>query len=248
VRFSATFDFALDPDTASAIREMAPQITVVSPERIAQEMRRLLVEPGRATGVRLLIETGLAPEILPEIMPGDDAGRQRLEEAIGILERLHQPGFPLALAAILGRIAGGGSAREVGLRWRLANKETDRAAWLIDHQAALAGARDLRWSRLQPILIAEGAEDLLALHEATAPERAEEAAWCRALVRQPRETLDPPPLATGDDLLAHGVPQGPIYKELLGRIRAAQLDGEIHTRDEALALAGRLSHDDHLEP
>ena len=72
VRFAAVFGFTIDGETAAAIREMAGQITVVSPERIAMEMRRVITEPGRVQGVRLLIELGLAVAVLPEIVPGDE--------------------------------------------------------------------------------------------------------------------------------------------------------------------------------
>ena len=94
----------------------------------------------------------------------------------------------------------------------------------------------MRWSELQPLLVAEGIDDLLTLVEAASPAGAEAAAHCRRLLAQPRETLDPPPLLTGDDLLASGIPSGPQYKMLLERIRAAQLDGEVRTKEEALAM------------
>jgi poly(A) polymerase len=57
---------------------------------------------------------------------------------------------------------------------------------------------------------------------------------------QPPETFNPPPLVTGDDLVLHGIPPGPKYRELLERVREAQLDGRIGTRDEALAWADRI--------
>ena len=69
VRFSAALDFALEESTLAAIREMAGEIAVVSAERIAMEMRRMLVEPGRVQAVRLLLESNLAAQILPEIVP-----------------------------------------------------------------------------------------------------------------------------------------------------------------------------------
>ena len=68
VRFSAAFDFALEEETRAAIGEMAGQIGEVSPERIAMEMRRMLVDPSRVAAVRLLIETNLAAAVLPEIV------------------------------------------------------------------------------------------------------------------------------------------------------------------------------------
>src|SRR5215468_2735973 len=42
VRMAARFDFPIEAGTAAAVREMAPQITVVSSERIAEELRKML--------------------------------------------------------------------------------------------------------------------------------------------------------------------------------------------------------------
>jgi poly(A) polymerase len=121
-------------------------------------------------------------------------------------------------------------------RWRLSNKETERVAWLVEHHSALETARAMRWSMLQPLLVAEGIGDLLRLTEAASPAGAEAAAHCRSLLAQPRQVLDPPPLLTGDDLLAQGIPSGPEYKTLLQRTRTAQLDQEVRTKAEALAM------------
>ena len=240
VRFSATFGFPLEADTLAAIRQMVGQITVVSPERIAMEIRRMLVEPRRAEAVRLMLDTGLAAALLPEIVPGDDTQRRRLDCALAALERLSEPGFPLALGTLLHELVDPAAARRVCRRWRLSNQQTARVAWLVEHHAVLGTARSIRWSVLQPILIAEGIGDLLALHEAASPSGSDEVAYCRRLLEQPRQQLDPPPLLSGDDLLAHGVPSGPQYRMLLRRVRDAQLDEEIHTKDEALALVDRL--------
>jgi tRNA nucleotidyltransferase (CCA-adding enzyme) len=52
---------------------------------------------------------------------------------------------------------------------------------------------------------------------------------------RPRAELDPPPLVTGADLIAAGVESGPEMGAILARIRQLQLDGEIATREDALA-------------
>jgi poly(A) polymerase len=181
----------------------------------------MMLEPARAGAVRLLLETNLAAQLLPEIVPGDEAGRQRLECALRVLDTLHDPGFPLALAALLHDFVDAPAAEEICLRWRLANKETQRVTWLVERHAALGGVKTQRWSALQPLLISEGIEDLLALHEAAAPAGPDEAAYCWALLSQPRDVLDPPPLLTGEDLLLHGIPAGPRFKTLLQRVREA---------------------------
>ena len=69
VRFATRFDLRIDPATEAAVRAMAGQITVVSAERIADELRKILVQPGRARGMRLFFDLGLAAPVLPELLP-----------------------------------------------------------------------------------------------------------------------------------------------------------------------------------
>lgn len=236
VRFAATFAFALDDETRESVAAMAAEIHVVSPERIAMEMRRMLADPRRAVAVQLLLETRLAAEVLPEIVPHDEPQRQRFDATLAMLQRLgDECGFPLALAAVLYPSVDAAGAAAVCERWRLSNKETERVCWLVENNAALLQAKTMRWSVLQPLLVADGIDDLLILTAAASPEGADAAAHCRTLLAQPRETLDPPPLLNGNDLLAHGIPSGPQFKSLLERVRAAQLDQEVCTKAEALA-------------
>ncbi len=237
VRFAATFAFSLDQPTRAAIAAMAAEIRVVSPERIAMEMRRMLADPRRAAGVQLLWETRLAAAILPEIVPRDETERRRLDDALAGLSKLTDDAdFPLALAALLYPFVDEEGAAAVCGRWRLSNKETERVGWLVRHHASLLDAQAMRWSALQPFLVAEGIDDLLALTEAGSSAGAAAAGHCRSLLAEPRTVLDPPPLLTGDDLLAHGIPSGPQYKTLLQRVRDGQLDGAIRDQAEALAM------------
>ena len=244
VRFAASLDFAMESRTEEAIRRMAPEITAVSPERIGGEMQRMLVAPHRSRGIRLLVDTGLAATVLPEIVPAGDEDQARLEQTLAVLDRLKEPGFALALAGLLHTRVDAAGAIGVCRRWRLSNAETDRVAWLVEHRAALREARGEPWSTLQRVIVAEGIEDLLALEEAavsTAGGDTGHVAWCRSLLQQPREVLDPPPLLTGDDLLRQGIPAGPIYRTILEEIRRAQLDGEIQTREGAIRLAAAIA-------
>lgn len=240
VRFAAAFGFALDRDTQAALEAMASEIHVVSAERIAMEMRRILVDRSRVAGVRLLLKTGLAAEVLPEIQPQNERQRIALEESLAVLARLEDAdGFALALSALLFRRTEAEGAMAVCRRWRLSNQETALVGWLVEHHASLANAPTMRWSALQPLLVAEGIEDLLRLTEAALPNGVEVGAYCRRRLAEPRETLDPPPLVTGDDLLTHGIPSGPHYKKWLQQLRAAQLDQQVTDKAEALAMVDR---------
>jgi poly(A) polymerase len=66
-RFASQLDFAVDPHTALAARELAPQILEVARERWMTELDRMLVGPGVQAGLRLLAETGLLGFMLPEL-------------------------------------------------------------------------------------------------------------------------------------------------------------------------------------
>ena len=247
VRFAAELGFAIEPATFQAIAQMADQILQVSAERIAGEMQRLLMAPFRAEGVRLLVATGLARPLLPEILLPDGQPNPEWDRSLQLLQRLEAPSFPLALAALLAGICTPRQVLAVGRRWRLSNQVTERAAWLVEHHQSLHQAAQQPWSKLQPILIHPGIQELLALMEAkvllgwAAPE---DVRFCREKLALPLEELNPPPLITGDDLIQLGIPQGPIYKKILDQVRAAQLDGLIQSADQALQCAQKIAQNE----
>jgi poly(A) polymerase len=67
VRFAARFGFEIEPGTLAAAQELAPQITQVSPERIREELTKLLTEGAARRGFELLDETGLLAVVLPDV-------------------------------------------------------------------------------------------------------------------------------------------------------------------------------------
>ncbi len=242
VRFAARFAFSLDEATRQAIAEMAPEIAAVSAERIAGEMERMLVDPGRRRAMELLRETGLAAVLLPELS-GDDP-QDRWAENLAVLERLEAPSLPLALAALLAGWVTPAGARGICSRWRLSQANTRRVAWLLANRGLLPQAQSLPWSRLQSVVVDDRFEDLYVWEKVRARVRGEpHEAWSEPIRRrlaQPRERLDPPPLITGNDLIASGFCAGPRFALVLKRIREAQLDGSVATKAEALTLARRL--------
>jgi tRNA nucleotidyltransferase/poly(A) polymerase len=67
IRFSARLAFEIEPRTEQAIRTMRRDIHSVSPERIREELVRILTEGNARRGMELLDRTGLLEEILPEV-------------------------------------------------------------------------------------------------------------------------------------------------------------------------------------
>ena len=262
VRFTATLEFRLDHATANAIREMAEEILVVSVERIAQELKRMLVDPHRRRAVQLTHHVGLLAVVFPELAPllgdgPDGPADDAWERTLDMLGLLSDPSFELAAAVLLHAVPArqqpdGPAAtaaervRDICRRLRSSNQETDRIAWLVEHQHDLLNGPQLPPAKLKRLMAHRYMGDLLALFRAATVAVAADPApvvFCEEYLRStPPEEINPPALLTGDDLISHGFQPGPRFKDILESVRDAQLSGEIHTQAEALALAERLQH------
>jgi poly(A) polymerase len=66
-RFTAQLGFSVADDTVAAMRELAGRISIISAERIRDELSKLLLSDRPREGIRLLVDTGLADLVLPEI-------------------------------------------------------------------------------------------------------------------------------------------------------------------------------------
>lgn len=197
VRMATRFGLTIHGATFTAIQNMAPQITVVSAERIAEELRQLLVHPQRARGLTLLHEVGLLRPILPETLemhglpqgPPDAPHGDLWEHVLRVLELLGaSPSFALALAALLHDVGkrrtvgrtperytfyshehvGRRMAGDICLRLRLSNAERERVEWLVEKHQILADVRRMRTSKVKTLLSHPGIHELLALHRADA--------------------------------------------------------------------------------
>jgi poly(A) polymerase len=69
-RFTAQLGFRITPEVAAAMGELAPRLAIVSAERVSAELAKLLLSPlpgGPSAGIALLVDTGVADQVLPEI-------------------------------------------------------------------------------------------------------------------------------------------------------------------------------------
>lgn len=67
IRFATQLGFTIDPVTLAGISEYKDRIKIISWERIAVEINKILLTPKPSVGLRLLFDTGLMPYILPEL-------------------------------------------------------------------------------------------------------------------------------------------------------------------------------------
>lgn len=115
-RFAAQLNFDVDPAVVAAIEKMGERLSIVSAERIRDELTKLLVAPWPRRGLQLLVESGLADRVLAELpalrLESDEHHRHKdvyehsltvLEQAIKLEPRLPDGGPDLVtrLAALL---------------------------------------------------------------------------------------------------------------------------------------------------
>ncbi len=250
VRFAATFDFEIQPETMAAVQHHAEQIQVVSAERIGAEIQRMLMLPRRALAARLLEQSGLLHALTGPLRnaQSDKANDQDFSrswsQALATLDRLPKDQeladelFPAALAAMLQPLAPKPiDVEQQAKQWRLTNQDALSARQALELADNLKRATELPWSRLQPILVANNVTTLLEFAAASAQAGQENQAgvdFCRRQRGLPPNELNPKPLLNGQDLIQEGLPPGPEFRSLLQEVRDLQLDGQLRTRDEAL--------------
>ena len=113
-RFAAQLGFDVDPAIIAAIKEMAGRIEIISAERIRDEFVKLIMSENPRIGIALLVDTGLADYVIPEIpklkLEIDEHHHHKdvyehtlkvLEQAISLEERLNGPNLVIRLAALL---------------------------------------------------------------------------------------------------------------------------------------------------
>lgn len=67
IRFATQLGFTIAPETLDAITRNAPRIEIITRERIATELNKIMLSPVPSIGWRLLHETGLLALIFPEL-------------------------------------------------------------------------------------------------------------------------------------------------------------------------------------
>lgn len=243
VRFAATFEFELDSATLAAIKQHVHEIKVVSEERIGAELIRMLSHPNKVVAARLLLESQLLEQVMPESWPLiNDWKRETWEPRFAELQRLDSNEFEPAISVLFRSYFESPSADVAQLAsrlksaWRLTNQQRDRIAWIGRHWRTFTVAHQKSWSEIQPLLIDESAIMALAVSDSILGET-EGTALCRLRLTWPREKLDPPALLDGKDLIDLGIKPGPKFKSLLQTIRDRQLDGEFTSAPEAKQYA-----------
>ena len=265
VRFASALGFEIDGLCLSAIKEYASGITVISAERIRDELSGMLTGPNSRRAFELLKKTRLLKHILPEVeaLEGVPQPAQFHPEGdvwqhtLALLEGLDRAPLTLAWGVLLHDVGkpptleradrirfnehervGAEMTARIMARLKYSNEETERVLDLVRQHMVFKDAHHMRPATLKRFLRQPHFDEHLELHrlDCLASHGSLEAYdFCTAeLQKQSVETLRPPPLLTGSDLIALGLTPGPQFKTILSAVEDRQLEGTLRDKEEAL--------------
>ena len=193
IRFAVQLGFSIEPNTWKALCTLAPDSKVISPERIRDELVKILTSPDPARGFDLLHQSGLLAVWIPELLPMRDCAQSPEHHPEGdvwvhtrlLLTHLKNPSPVLALSALLhdigkpptsktdpdGRIrffghegVGARMAEEILRRLRFPNDEINAITACIANHMAFKDAPNMRVSTLKRFLARPTFLEELELH------------------------------------------------------------------------------------
>ena len=194
VRFAVELGFVIESETLAAVTKHAARIKLISAERIRDEFMRILGSPRKGSpgeGVRLLIQTGLLEQFLPELLEGKDFAQAKhhvhsvLEHNVRALDHVPSEDPLVRLATLLHDVGkpqsarGEGEARtfhghevigakmtkEIMRRLRFSNDDVKRVVNLVRHHMFLFQfeSTDKAIRRIVRRVGPENVDDLIAL-------------------------------------------------------------------------------------
>lgn len=235
VRFHSQLrGFTLDPELMQAIRKQSKRLSLVSRERITQEVGKIFLSPQPSVGLFDLVLTSLWAPVFHVPEP-NAAFHTQFDGLSEIYSELTGKKPSLALFVAAASI------------WLPAWKPEESFVLSKEQKNAIRAVPSLI-PQLEKYLQLERAQKKLLLAEPFVEEAITIMRVSRedAILDQLDEAeedrarwstngaLNPPPLLAGADLLALGHSAGPGIKSLLDKVRYAQLSEEISTKEEAL--------------
>ncbi|MGA0845817.1 MAG: CCA tRNA nucleotidyltransferase, partial [Luteolibacter sp.] len=194
IRFASRLGHQIDGDTECAIRECAPLLARISPERIRDEFSKIITSSRRRQGVEQLVSSGLMDHIVPEFLATQGCEQPPEWHPEGdvfthtmiMLEMLDEAApLELSLAVLLHDIAkppcrsvdgdgrirfnghdaeGAKMAVEILRRLRFPNQLTERVAAMVGRHMQFMNVQKMRVSTLKRFMSSEDFALEMELH------------------------------------------------------------------------------------
>lgn len=191
VRFAANLGFKIEPKTLRTAKKLAPKIAEVSNERVRDELVKMFTGPDPARALKLLDDTGLLKEILPEIEKMKGVQQPRAFHPEGdvyrhtmlLMKQLKNPSVVLAFGCLLHDVGkpatyqrkdrirfnghdhvGAMMTEKIMERFRFPNELKDKIVACVEGHMRFKDVRQMRESTLKKFLQRPTIETELAQH------------------------------------------------------------------------------------
>jgi poly(A) polymerase len=134
-------------------------------------------------------------------------------------------------------------AEEICRRLRFSNDDTEQVLALVNNHMRFANVQQMKDSTFKKFVRMPRFDEHLALHRidclSSHGDLTSYNFTREKIASMPPEAVRPAPLITGEDLIAAGYPPGPRFKEILTAVEDAQLEGRLHSPQEAMKFVKR---------
>jgi tRNA nucleotidyltransferase/poly(A) polymerase len=231
VRFSAQLGFEIEESTWRGICKNAEKISLISGERIACELERLLAVRKNFEGVRKLIDSTLAGAIFP------DFEGEKAEFGIEVLKNLSpEPDISTALAGVFSAFDTEFAVKSCR-KLKLSGEQNKKLQSLLEQRGKLLNY-DMSLAELKLAGGDEYFRDLFDFQTAIQKAKGESLSALEKLDERIKAMGDialcPPPLLNGHDLMELGIEEGKSLGEIQSKMYIAQLNEEINSKKEAV--------------
>jgi tRNA nucleotidyltransferase (CCA-adding enzyme) len=231
VRYEGRYEFRIAEDTLALIPAARPFVEKLSAQRIRHELDLILDEPKAVSMLRRLAGLDLLAPIHPALANFDQSNLAALKSDDASLQN-RNPRWVLWLMHL--------SEHEIASLNKRLHFNADLLKILRSASRLNANLKAL--PGLKPSQVVQFLEgySIKALEVVSSAVQGQEIK--NILNQYLSEWWYLQPKTTGNDLKARGIPPGPKYTEILRRLRAAWLDGEVKTEAEEKALLDNLYH------
>lgn len=253
-RFAAALNFSIDENTLNSTRRLAPLITSVAVERIAEELRYIAILDDSHKTINALLNNSILSYIFPEFEK--DFIAQNLELYRKVEDILNDPSrfsLPadcfqsLAFKKICLKLStlfhAPDAAKQSAIRLKMSEKEVEfihkmvlNRTRILNSYEEMQGAAD----ETKGIgLLNEFRDNIYPLIILAIAQQPSVTAFCKEVINiyenvfKPRESLLP--IITGNDLIMEfNLKPSPLFKKILTAIEDMVLEGRINTKEDAI--------------
>jgi poly(A) polymerase len=211
---------------------------------VKQEISGALSFPGGpAKSFNIMRDTGMLSHIFPEI---DQLTPHQHAVLDNILHQAHSEGNTFALAALFSELAPK-TVQAVALRLKVPNDEQKHIYDILGMQDRISAvSQHTTLDVLKKLMREQYFPDALKLYGMRVKAHDGAVSYhpfdllTKMYAEMRQEDLHPEKFMTGNDLIALGLKPGKQFKDILDRIEIAQLRGEIHNKEQAIAMVHSL--------